>query len=588
MLRGEGGMSCKHYDIFKEQKSAAYLCRAVATKACAETQDFFNFYEFYWCDIDGKFWIMALVALFLIFVIFKYTSITVEEYIAEGIQNITEWLGMSDSLAAVTLLAFANGAGDVITAIVASDAEGGVSYNIGSLYGAGLFVCSMVVGICILQSKEDMVFDKMIIYRDIGFYIGATVITILFAFYKQITWWGSLILLAWYAIMVIVVVIMDEKPEGEDQNGSADKEPLKSNEISAHLKDVSERHASNKEDGKAISQGDLRSVRTEERHEVAKVFGPLMLAIGNREAGKGEEGADDLVNQIAHFLNVQLLGAQLKLKLEYIKSQRRKPEFSLSWFEIFIHFVEAPFMYLLVLTVLPCDKEQYSKRRCLIYPIPGMLFAVIVIFKEFTVMNVAVAIGLGIIMLAIFFFTLDSKKPPSWFIWINILGVVGGLMWTYVMVGLLIDLLGCLGIILNLDSTYLGLTVLAVGNALPDALTTIALCKAGAGTLALSGGYAGQLFGLLIGFGISMLKLTLKEGPQPFDLFDFSKLSENILGLLVIGTVGFVLTLTFLYALCKKFVMDKFIGALLLITYAAFIVSTTFIAVRQAINTSPK
>ena len=50
---------------------------------------------------------------------------------------------MSEAFAAVTLLALANGAGDVITAIVASGAPGGVSYNIGALYGAGFFVASV-------------------------------------------------------------------------------------------------------------------------------------------------------------------------------------------------------------------------------------------------------------------------------------------------------------------------------------------------------------------------------------------------------------------------------------------------------------
>lgn len=98
-----------------------------------------GFYPFYFGTI-----------LLLIFLIFRYTSIVVDEVIAEGIQRISNTLGLSESLAAVTLLAFANGAGDFITAIVASDSQGGVSYNIGALFGAGLFVCSLVVGICIL------------------------------------------------------------------------------------------------------------------------------------------------------------------------------------------------------------------------------------------------------------------------------------------------------------------------------------------------------------------------------------------------------------------------------------------------------
>ena len=48
-----------------------------------------------------------------------------------------------------------------------------------------------------------------------------------------------------------------------------------------------------------------------------------------------------------------------------------------------------------------------------------------------------------------------------------------------IVTNILIDLLSCIGVIAKLDSTYLGLTVLALGNALPDSLTVIALSKKG-------------------------------------------------------------------------------------------------------------
>lgn len=52
---------------------------------------------------------------------------------------------ISEAMAAVTLLALANGAGDVITAIVAGGAPGsaGINYDVGALYGAGFFVCAV-------------------------------------------------------------------------------------------------------------------------------------------------------------------------------------------------------------------------------------------------------------------------------------------------------------------------------------------------------------------------------------------------------------------------------------------------------------
>lgn len=78
------------------------------------------------------------LSLLLIFLIFRFVSSVVEEYLAPSIAFISEYLELPEALAAVTLLALANGAGDVITALVASGSSGGLAYNIGSIYGAGL------------------------------------------------------------------------------------------------------------------------------------------------------------------------------------------------------------------------------------------------------------------------------------------------------------------------------------------------------------------------------------------------------------------------------------------------------------------
>lgn len=73
---------------------------------------------------------------------------------APSIAYISEWLKLPEALAAVTLLALANGAGDVITALVASGSSDGISYNIGSIYGAGLVILFFSVNIlvCLFNS----------------------------------------------------------------------------------------------------------------------------------------------------------------------------------------------------------------------------------------------------------------------------------------------------------------------------------------------------------------------------------------------------------------------------------------------------
>ena len=54
-----------------------------------------------------------------------------------------------------------------------------------------------------------------------------------------------------------------------------------------------------------------------------------------------------------------------------------------------------------------------------------------------------------------------------------------GILWTKIACSILLDSLNFLGVMSGLSSTYLGLTIIAVGNALPDGLTTIAIAKKG-------------------------------------------------------------------------------------------------------------
>jgi hypothetical protein len=59
----------------------------------------------------------------------------------------------------------ANGAGDVITALVAGSSAGGVSYNIGSLYGSGFFVCSIVISMTISNRQRILIHIKSLCYK---------------------------------------------------------------------------------------------------------------------------------------------------------------------------------------------------------------------------------------------------------------------------------------------------------------------------------------------------------------------------------------------------------------------------------------
>ena len=153
-----------------------------------------------------------------------------DEYIGPSITYIQKWLGLSEALAGVTLLALANGAGDVITAIVASGSDDGVAYNVGALFGAGLFVCTIVMTFTILGSPIPIVVEPNTIYRDMVFYILATLLVIACGLYQNLTWWTSVIMLLLYILLVIVVWHQDRLQKGNKIDSKITKPMLEDEE----------------------------------------------------------------------------------------------------------------------------------------------------------------------------------------------------------------------------------------------------------------------------------------------------------------------------------------------------------------------
>lgn len=175
---------------------------------CAEAEkNAYNFFKPFMCTFGMNVWITAPVLMLIIFFVFKFITALVDEYIGPSIVYIKEAFGMSEAMAGVTLLALANGAGDVVTAIVASGSSEGVAYNIGALFGAGLFVCAMVIYLTILQAKEDIIVEPTTIYRDVFFYILGSLLVLAYIIKGDIPWWGAVSMLCLYAVLVIVTYV---------------------------------------------------------------------------------------------------------------------------------------------------------------------------------------------------------------------------------------------------------------------------------------------------------------------------------------------------------------------------------------------
>jgi sodium/potassium/calcium exchanger 6 len=180
---------------------------------------------------------------------------------------------------------------------------------------------------------------------------------------------------------------------------------------------------------------------------------------------------------------------------------------------------------------------------------------------------VIVSVGCGSSLL-VFIFTHRSKPPSARFLVIvwAVCAFYMCVLWIYTLAGELVALLSSIGSIIGLSPSFLGLTIMAWGNSLGDLFTNTAVAKQGLGEMALAGCYAGPVFNILMGFGISLVFASSFSYPESLDVhFDMSAVLSLVF--LIISLVSTILIVSI-----KGFKIDRMFGSYLISIYVFYTV----------------
>lgn len=79
-----------------------------------------------------------------------------EDYIASPIAKLAKYLRLSEAVAGATLLALANGLTDILTVVLASH-KGNNDLAIGVLFGANMFLATIVLGGVVLVTRAKLI-----------------------------------------------------------------------------------------------------------------------------------------------------------------------------------------------------------------------------------------------------------------------------------------------------------------------------------------------------------------------------------------------------------------------------------------------
>ena len=141
-------------------------------------------------------------------------------------------------------------------------------------------------------------------------------------------------------------------------------------------------------------------------------------------------------------------------------------------------------------TLPPCKADLFDKTHTIIFPIPGIPFMISVLFSFppwwAYFFGLMFAFLLSLVLNATIPF---QKTPPSYFFYLQLVSAFGSLIWIYFVSGLFLDFLQFWQLITKLNKTYLGFSLIAIVNVLPDCITLVALAEQGYALMALQGIY---------------------------------------------------------------------------------------------------
>ncbi|KAL6696190.1 Ca2+ transporter [Trichoderma pleuroticola] len=195
--RSDEEPECRQVHTAKDQ------CAFVKAYCVDEDAGLLPYLELYYCRL-GKAQPFAFVLLVTwLGLLFTTIGIAASDFFSVNLSTIATILGLSESLAGVTFLAFGNGSPDVFSTFAAMSSNS-ASMAVGELIGAASFITGVVAGSMALVREFRV--DRRTYARDICFFIVAVAFTMGFLADGELRFWECCAMIGYYILYVVTVV----------------------------------------------------------------------------------------------------------------------------------------------------------------------------------------------------------------------------------------------------------------------------------------------------------------------------------------------------------------------------------------------
>ena len=162
-----------------------------------------SYLQLYYCNLAKAKPLALTILVVWLGLLFSTIGIAASDFFCVNLSTIASILGMSESMAGVTFLAFGNGSPDVFSTFAAMKTHSG-SLAVGELIGAAGFITAVVAGSMALVRPFKVARKSFV--RDVGFFIVAAAFSMVFLADGRLHTWECAVMVGFYVFYVFVVV----------------------------------------------------------------------------------------------------------------------------------------------------------------------------------------------------------------------------------------------------------------------------------------------------------------------------------------------------------------------------------------------
>uniref|UniRef100_A0A2N9IAT6 Sodium/calcium exchanger membrane region domain-containing protein n=1 Tax=Fagus sylvatica TaxID=28930 RepID=A0A2N9IAT6_FAGSY len=509
-------------------KHSGYASQCEYLKAHLECSldGFFDYLRFFYCDCQD-FSVLGYVVMGVWIAMLFYLSVsTAADYFCGSLEQLSSLLMLPPTVAGVVLLPLGNGAPDVFSSIAAFVGTDAGDVGLNSVLGGAVFVTCIVVGtISLCVAKKRIQIDQRCFIRDMCFFLVTLLSLLLILIIGKVSVWGAIAFVLIYVVYVFFIAA------NEILRKRAWRLKL---DVTTPLLPV---------EGSTFSQGREADV-------------PIHSSVLDIETENDPMHPHNLLPQLKCASNGAVYSNKTMLSIGSDNERppwgwndermERNGSFSCKLFcSKLVLLIEVPLTVPRRLTIPLVKDEKWSK----VYAVSSATLAPILLAflwnsqdnlgSASRIISYCIGCVVGCTLGTLAYWYTVPDHPPQKFLILWVLGgFVMSIVWFYMIANELVSLLVAFGLILGINTSILGVTVLAWGNSMGDLMSDVVLAiNAEDGVqIALSGCYAGPMFNILIGLGFSLLYAAWSKRPGsyiiPQDISLFYTMGFLVLGLI--------------------------------------------------------